>query len=187
MRLAATTAAAVTATGPALCAKCEGTGLFYTRTGTIGGTCFACSGRRFTGLPRAPKPEAPKVEADALVAAFRRAKDSGLKYPRIRLSGMAITMANAQSANAGALYVKQGSGQDGAYLGKIMGGRFMKSAACSEEQQARVLSLLANPLDEAVAQGKETGACCMCGLELTDPESIERGIGPICAERWFGA
>lgn len=25
------------------------------------------------------------------------------------------------------------------------------------------------------------GACCRCGRELTDPESIDRGIGPVCA------
>lgn len=24
------------------------------------------------------------------------------------------------------------------------------------------------------------GVCCVCGRELTNPESIERGIGPIC-------
>lgn len=28
-----------------------------------------------------------------------------------------------------------------------------------------------------------TGACCACGRQLTDPESIERGIGPICLKK----
>ena len=27
------------------------------------------------------------------------------------------------------------------------------------------------------------GACCKCGMPLTTPESIEKGIGPICEER----
>lgn len=38
-------------------------------------------------------------------------------------------------------------------------------------------------LDEAKAYGRETGVCCNCGAELTDPKSIEAGIGPICASR----
>ena len=35
-------------------------------------------------------------------------------------------------------------------------------------------------LAEARAWGVETGACCVCGKFLTDPTSVERGIGPVC-------
>lgn len=28
--------------------------------------------------------------------------------------------------------------------------------------------------------GQKTGVCQLCGRELTDPESVKRGIGPIC-------
>jgi hypothetical protein len=38
----------------------------------------------------------------------------------------------------------------------------------------------ANPLGTAMKYGKLSGRCCMCGRDLTDPVSIERGIGPIC-------
>lgn len=31
--------------------------------------------------------------------------------------------------------------------------------------------------------GKTTGQCAICGRVLTNEESIERGIGPICAEK----
>ena len=34
------------------------------------------------------------------------------------------------------------------------------------------------------AYGMRTGQCAICGLELTNGESIARGIGPICAEKW---
>lgn len=40
--------------------------------------------------------------------------------------------------------------------------------------------------EQAVAFGHETGICAMCGLELTDPESIEAGIGPVCEANWYG-
>lgn len=38
-------------------------------------------------------------------------------------------------------------------------------------------------LAEAVAFGRFTGTCCVCGIELTDPKSVEAGVGPICAKR----
>lgn len=39
-------------------------------------------------------------------------------------------------------------------------------------------------LDDAQAIGKLWGFCCICGRMLTNPESIENGIGPICAEKF---
>lgn len=38
-------------------------------------------------------------------------------------------------------------------------------------------------LDEAKEFGRRTGVCCVCGAELTNPQSIEAGIGPICGSR----
>lgn len=40
-------------------------------------------------------------------------------------------------------------------------------------------------LDDAKNFGHRTGRCCCCGRTLTNPVSIENGIGPICAERYF--
>lgn len=40
------------------------------------------------------------------------------------------------------------------------------------------------PLQSAMKYGKLTGRCCSCGRELTDPDSIEAGIGPICAGKF---
>lgn len=41
-------------------------------------------------------------------------------------------------------------------------------------------------LEEAKAFGKLYGVCCRCGITLTDEESIDAGMGPICAgkEGW---
>jgi len=38
-------------------------------------------------------------------------------------------------------------------------------------------------LEQAKAIGQETGICIVCGAFLTDPKSVERGIGPVCAKR----
>jgi hypothetical protein len=43
----------------------------------------------------------------------------------------------------------------------------------------------ATPLtvEQAAAMGHATGVCVICAAELTDPKSIERGIGPVCIKR----
>lgn len=38
-------------------------------------------------------------------------------------------------------------------------------------------------VEQAAQAGRMTGVCVICGATLTDPESIERGIGPVCAKR----
>lgn len=38
-------------------------------------------------------------------------------------------------------------------------------------------------LDETRAFGRETGVCAVCGRMLTNAESIEAGIGPVCLSK----
>jgi hypothetical protein len=40
-------------------------------------------------------------------------------------------------------------------------------------------------LEDAQAFGRLYGWCCCCGRRLTNEESIELGIGPICRTKWF--
>jgi hypothetical protein len=124
--------------------------------------------------------EAPAVDATKLHAAFDAAAAAGLKYPKMRFEGFAISPAPAHGRNAGALYVKDGDD----YLGKISGGRFFASRDCDAERAQSVADVVSNPTAAAVAFGKKTGSCCCCGRELTNPASVEAGIGPICAENW---
>jgi Family of unknown function (DUF6011) len=44
----------------------------------------------------------------------------------------------------------------------------------------------ADPLGAAKKHGQASGRCCSCGRDLTDPESIAAGIGPICATKFGG-
>jgi hypothetical protein len=50
---------------------------------------------------------------------------------------------------------------------------------------ALLQAIEADPERAAVLYGKASGNCSICGRDLTDPESIERGIGPICAGKYF--
>jgi hypothetical protein len=51
---------------------------------------------------------------------------------------------------------------------------------------AALVAIEADPLAAARENGVKTGRCSCCGRPLTDPTSIEFGIGPICRERGFG-
>lgn len=88
-----------------------------------------------------------------------------------------IAAAGAASANPGFLYIKQG----GTYSGKISPqGVFSPS----REAPAGVLSALkafaVDPMAAAIAYGQETKRCARCGQKLTNPVSVEAGMGPIC-------
>jgi hypothetical protein len=49
-----------------------------------------------------------------------------------------------------------------------------------------VREIEADPLAAAKETGLLTGRCSCCGRELTDPASIEIGIGPICLGKMGG-
>lgn len=112
--------------------------------------------------------------------AFATAVSNGLKRPKVRLANFVFKLAPATGRNAGAIYVMTGDD----YLGKIADGQFTGSRDCTEEKRAEIVALCSNPLEAAIAYGKQTGICACCARELTDPESIERGIGPICESKY---
>ena len=120
---------------------------------------------------------APKL--DKLTAAFDRAIANKAKA-RLYFGSVTVSPAKANSANPGALYVKDGE----TYLGKIVDGRFLTSRDCTDAVKATVLELLADPAKAAIKYGKELIRCCCCGAELDNKLSRELGIGPICREKW---
>lgn len=67
------------------------------------------------------------------------------------------------------------------YFGKIdLNGNFTPRDETPEGTVDALRRLSFDTDATLTAYGKLTGRCGMCGLELTNPESIERGIGPIC-------
>ena len=51
------------------------------------------------------------------------------------------------------------------------------------QHEENLRKILENPLAASQLYGKTIGRCGVCGRTLTDPDSIELGIGPICAEK----
>lgn len=128
-----------------------------------------------------------KVDVSCIVKAIDKAASAGLKNPKIRLLagdvGIIVYRASANSANAGSLYVK--STGEGDYLGKITKGIYMRGRGVSDDLETNIVKACSSLPASAVAYGRATGTCSCCGRELTDPESIARGIGPICEAKFF--
>ncbi len=73
-------------------------------------------------------------------------------------------------------------------VGKLEDGKAVLFAKRAGDSLPEIRSLLEefeeNPLQAAMKYGKLSGVCCSCGREITADESLERGIGPICAQRF---
>tara|TARA_R110000868_G_scaffold234477_2_gene488169 strand:+ start:1628 stop:2464 length:837 start_codon:yes stop_codon:yes gene_type:complete len=120
------------------------------------------------------------VDTSLIEAAFAKAATT-LGKPVLRLSGFKISRAPAGGKNPGALYIKS---NEGTYLGMVKEGKFLPSRDCGDAMKADILAVFADPQGAAIAYGRLTGSCSCCGRELTNGVSIERGIGPICAEKF---
>lgn len=125
--------------------------------------------------------EAVAVSIAELEAKFDVARSNDVKKPRIRLDTF-VFKAVIKGPNVGGIYVTDAD--DSTYLGKVLGGKFSASRDCSDDQKARIVAAASNPTAAAIAYGRRTGNCAICGIELTASESIERTVGPICSKKW---
>lgn len=122
-----------------------------------------------------------KVEASFAHAREAAAEDGeGIKWLKLCLDTFTFSDAPARGDWPAAIFVKEGAIK----LGRIVGGKFIRSFACDDATEARVLAAAADPAAAATAFGLRTGVCGCCGRELTNAESRERGIGPICAQKY---
>ena len=138
----------------------------------------------------APKPvaaPAPVVNLEPVEAAFNKAREAGIRWPKLRMGGFVFSPAGSNSTNPGAVYIKTrtAAGEEaGAYLGKVMNGKLFKSRDCDTTAEAEILEISKDPKAAAVAYGKKFGRCSVCNRELTDDASVEAGIGPVCAAKY---
>lgn len=86
------------------------------------------------------------------------------------LDGTVYRVVKAKST--GNLYAKKLT------LGESKGHWDYAPGAMKNLARAEVLTL-----EAAKSMGHAHGICVICGAELTDPDSVERGIGPVCAAK----
>ena len=121
------------------------------------------------------------VDLSGIIKTFATAHGNGLKAPILRTNGMTLSLAKPHSANAGWVYAKRGD----TYLGKISPeGKWRPVREATTADEVALVAIAADPLQAALAYAKETKACACCGILLTDPVSVARGIGPICKDKW---
>ena len=124
--------------------------------------------------------------AASLVGQYRSKGDLSVKQwdaaerTILNAAELAFSLAPLHGKNAGAVYVKRGPD----YQGKIMEGQFIPVSTCHTDTADAVVGVAGDPRGKAVQYGRDTGRCSCCGRELTDPVSIEMGIGPVCIANW---
>jgi len=135
------------------------------------------------GAPAAA-PVAP-TPAPAPVVRLERLFDLMQRLSKLTIGEITIARKNQDSL----CWVKV-AGRDGV-VGKIENGtlslfwgRLHTAKIDAKLVEADLLRIEADPEAAAVLHGKASGRCAICSRDLTDPVSIERGIGPICAERF---
>jgi hypothetical protein len=124
---------------------------------------------------------APTIDTTGLRAAFDKAIANGRKKAIMRFDGFKATLGTPGTQWEGEIFLRDGDTK----LGTIKrDGRFVAKRECTEAKQAEIVATMSDPLKAAVAYGRRTGTCSICGAELTNGVSIDRGIGPICAEKF---
>jgi hypothetical protein len=134
-------------------------------------------------LDQAKQLEAQDYDFGGLVDMIQSAKDAGLKRIKVRLGDYIIK----PSKDDRIFVLSATEMQDGMYgpQPKYLG--WIKSNQTTLRDQEIINELedaAENPTLAAKIHGQRTGNCACCGRELTVKASIERGIGPICAERF---
>lgn len=131
-----------------------------------------------TRISRQKKQEqAVSVDLSAISELFDKATQSGYKRPIYRAEGLIISKAPMTGVNAGALYVKD---VDKQYLGKVINNKYIGN----EVAQEGLAKIAESPRDAAIRYGQKTGTCACCGRALSNKQSVDLGIGPICATKW---
>lgn len=123
---------------------------------------------------------------DKLIECFARASKT-LKHPALEVhtDGMLVRFkpAKADGKHPNNVYVTVNS----TYVGRIDAeGGFFPTRSCVSDVHTRILDIGRDPIAAAVASGHKTGRCAICTRRLDNEESVARGIGPICYERFFG-
>jgi hypothetical protein len=116
---------------------------------------------------------------------FEAAKSRGLKRLTLRLSGVNIK----PNKDLTMLWVTSQTeteignyGEQPKYLGKVTPNSL--DSRLADEVKNVLIEAANDPLTAAIRYGRETGSCSCCGRDLTNPESIRLGIGPICREKF---
>lgn len=158
------------------CPKCEGTGKWTApKNPRIVRDCFGCNG---TGKVQ----RIPQIACDAttLFALFARHPEG--TWQELVMDGFNLSSPPGRDV----ILVRQRRET----IARIYPdhfepfAKFKTALAENTDLLGKILLVVLNPGEEIKQTGRRTGTCSCCGRLLTNPESVELGIGPICREQW---
>lgn len=152
------------------------------------------------------EPEKPKIETGDLSPVYdllNNAKANGLSYPKLRLGfpdpyekdvvhHLVIAISGQKSKRPDTINMTDGGpfGNNEWYGLVSHEGEWEPPHNLDDgylEAIADVLKHLSEePEQTLVHLGQLMGHCCCCGKALSDPKSVELGIGPVCKQKFLG-
>jgi Family of unknown function (DUF6011) len=151
------------------------------------------SEQKLLDFPPPPIPEAVQ-NLIRITQLFQKARDQGLKYPKIRLEaddGTKVVLryskpnyppdSDAQINITNNLPYNQGR----EFYGRIkMNGHFLQGRQATPAILKLINDLSKDPVGLAKLYGLKTSTCCFCSRPLETSESVTMGYGPICAVKF---
>lgn len=139
--------------------------------------------------PAAPEPVQNLARISQL---FQKARDQGLKYPKIRLEAedgtkVVLRFSGGQFGKPSYIGITDNASyhEGRRYFGRIdLDGRFTKAWQATPEVLKLINQLAEDPVGLAKLYGLKTSTCCFCARPLETSESVTMGYGPICAEKF---
>jgi hypothetical protein len=137
----------------------------------------------------APTVDISKIE-QAFATAERRAFEKnpnamGVRVNPLKLRAEGLDLIVNQGSRGtsfeGKLFVKTSEGKK---LGWIEDSKFHAKFECTKVEAKAVVQACSDPHRAAKTWAQAYSQCGVCGQRLTNPASIEEGIGPICAEKY---
>jgi hypothetical protein len=138
--------------------------------------------------PVAPVTRSVECHAERVQAMFDKATAAMAAKGLAKLPKVVVTTENDgkvqfKVSRKGGITVTDGGvyGSDKFY-GKIEGGVFAPTSACTDAVRDLIVRLANDPVGVAKASAKITSHCIFCSRKLTDGRSIAMSYGPICAD-----
>lgn len=116
---------------------------------------------------------------------FAAASESGLKNPKLIIRDEQGTKYKLMPSTRepGTIAVFEDKVERG-FRGTIKADGAYDTRTASPALVKALTAFACDPVKAAQLFGHQTGCCCFCARELTDPQSVAVGYGPICASKW---
>lgn len=119
------------------------------------------------------------IDVVNLADCFQRAHEAGLKRFTLRFADAHFQVDRNDPT---LIWVSQG-GYGTAKYGRIQGGVFKPGRDATAEVLERIATISKDPMAAAAAFAQITSSCSVCGRHLENQDSVDAGIGPVCAGR----